>query len=85
MKQSMTRDEFIAYAHEVTSGEAMEPLYERLAEHASEVAMFGDSGPGTAYYLHQSIAELYSIERQLARLENREPRRFPGLAVRSPN
>lgn len=81
---SMTREQFIAYAHEVTSPEALESLYERIAEHNNEVAMFGDSGPGRLRSLHESISEVKKIEATLARLEKREPRNF-YFAPRSPN
>ena len=79
----MTRDEFIAYAHEALSGEALEPLYETIAEHNGECVAFGDSWPGALVRIHASIADVYKIERQLARLEGREPRDF-RFGVRSP-
>jgi hypothetical protein len=81
--QTMTRDQFIAYAHEVTSGEALEPLYEQLAEHEGEIARFGDAGPGRTTLLLEACREVRAIERQLARLERRQERDF-RLAVRSP-
>lgn len=70
----MTREQFIAYAHEVLSD--LEPLYETIAEHNGEVARFGDSRPGALVQIHRRVAEVRSIERQLARLEGREPRQF---------
>lgn len=72
----MNREEFIAYAHEVLDGDALEPLYDTIAEHNSEVAAFGDSWPGAAIRIHQNIDSVRAIERQLARLEGREPREF---------
>lgn len=72
----MTRDEFIAYAHEATSTEALEPIYERISECASEIAMFGDSGPGSLYHLYRDVAEVKRIEARLAQLMGREPRDF---------
>lgn len=72
----MTEAEFIAYAHEVLSYEALEPLYETISEHNGEVAAFGDSWPGALVRIHASIAEVRSIERQLARLERRPERDF---------
>lgn len=79
----MTKEQFIAYAHEALSPEALEPLYERIAEHNGEVARFGDSWPGALVQIHSSISEVRSIERQLARLEGRAERDFP-FNVRSP-
>ena len=83
MKGTMTRNEFIRYAHGVLSQDALEPLYERIGEHNSEVARFGDSWPGALVEIHASIAEVHSIERQLARLEGREVRNF-RFVVQSP-
>lgn len=80
----MTKDEFIAYAHESLSGEALEPLFETISEHNGEVAAFGDSWPGALVRIHASIAEVHNIERQLARLEKREPREF-RFNVRHPS
>lgn len=72
----MTRDQFIAYAHQALSPDVLEPLYERISEHNGEVAQFGDSWPGALVQIHNSIAEIRKIERQLARLERRAPREF---------
>lgn len=72
----MTREEFIAYAHEATSADVLEGLYETISEHNGEVAAFGDSWPGALVRIHASIADVRKIERQLARLEGREPRDF---------
>lgn len=83
MKELMTRKEFIAYAHEVLSGKALESLYETISEHNGEVARFGDSWPGALVQLHSSISEVKSIERQLARLEGRPERNF-HFCVSSP-
>jgi hypothetical protein len=79
----MTREQFIAYAHEALSVEALEPLYERIDEHNGEVARFGDSWPGALVSIHSSIAEIRGIERQLARIEGRAERAF-RFSVRSP-
>lgn len=79
----MTKEEFIAYAHEVLSGEALEPLYDTIAEHNSECAAFGDSWPGALVHIHASIADVNRLERQLARLEGRPVREF-HFSVRSP-
>ena len=81
---AMTKDEFIHYAHEVLSPEGLEGLYEQIAEFNNEVAMFGDGGPGSLYRIRESIADVYRIERQLARLTNREPRTDFGFRVRLP-
>jgi hypothetical protein len=80
----MTKEQFITYAHEALSGEALEPLYETIAEHNSECAAFGDSWPGALVRIHSSISDVKRIERQLARLERRPERDF-HFAVRSPN
>ena len=84
MKQLMTKAEFIQYARECLQGDALEPLYDTIMEHNGEVAAFGDSWPGALVHIHAQIAEVRSIERQLARLERREPREF-RFSVRSPN
>ena len=76
MQQLMTEKQFIRYAHEALSPDVLEPLYDRISEHNGEVARFGDSWPGALVGIHQSIADILSIERQLARLERREPRNF---------
>jgi hypothetical protein len=80
----MTREEFIAYAVEATSEEALEPLYETIDQHNGEVAQFGDSWPGAIPQIQADIAEVKRIERQLARLVGREPRNF-HFSVRHPN
>lgn len=72
----MTKQEFIAYAHEALSGEALEPLYETISEHNGEVAAFGDSWPGALVSIHSRIAEVKKLEATLARLEGRAPREF---------
>jgi hypothetical protein len=79
----MTKEEFIAYANEALSGEALEPLYDTIAEHNGEVAAFGDSWPGALVRIHASIADVHRLERQLARLEGRPERDF-RFGVRSP-
>lgn len=83
MMPLMTKEEFIAYAHEVLSHEALEPIYETISEHNGEVAAFGDSWPGALVHIHKQISEVKSIERQLARLENRPERNF-YFSVRCP-
>lgn len=70
---AMTQDEFVKYARNALSGDALEGLYDVIAEHNGEVAAFGDSWPGALYRIHAQIAEVKSIERQLARIEKREP------------
>lgn len=72
----MTRKQFLRYAHELTSWEAMECLHERIAEHNNEVAAFGDSWPGALFHIHNAINRINAVERQAARLEGREPRSF---------
>jgi hypothetical protein len=83
MKELMTREEFIAYAHEALNPEALEGLYERISEHNGEVARFGDSWPGAMIQIHSSIAQVKGIERQLARLEGRPEHDF-RFRVQSP-
>lgn len=73
---AMTQDEFVKYARNALSGDALEGLYDVIAEHNGEVAAFGDSWPGALYNIHAQIAEVKSIERQLARIEKREPGDF---------
>lgn len=80
----MTKEQFIAYAHEALSGEALEPLYETISEHNGECAAFGDSWPGALVRIHSSIADVKKLERQLARLERRAERDF-RFNVRHPN
>jgi hypothetical protein len=82
--QTMTKNEFIQYAHDALSPEGLEGLFEQIAEFNSEVAMFGDGGPGSLYRIRASIADVYRIERQLARLTGREPRKDFGFRVRMP-
>jgi len=76
MKEQMTRQEFIRYAHEALDADALEGLYEHISEHNGEVARFGDSWPGALRSIHSSIAQVKGIERQLARLEGRPERNF---------
>jgi len=80
----MTKEEFISYAHELLSDDALEPLYDQIAEHNSEVARFGDSWPGALVLIQASVQQVLSIERQLARLEGREVRDF-HFRVRCPS
>ena len=72
----MTREQFLQYASELTGCEALECVYERIAEHNNEVAAFGDSWPGALFHIHNTINRINAIERQAARLEGREPRNF---------
>ena len=83
MKELMTREEFIQYAHGATDFDALEGLYDIISEHNGEVARFGDSWPGALVHIHSSIAQVKSIERQLARLEGRAERDF-HFRVQSP-
>jgi len=80
---AMTQDEFVKYARDALSGDALEGLYDVIAEHNAEVSAFGDSWPGALYNIRAQIAEVQSIERQLARIEKREPCDF-GFRVLSP-
>lgn len=79
----MTQAQFVDYAYQVLSIEALEPLFERIAEHNSEVAAFGDSGPGTQCRIYESVHAVMGVERQLARIEGRAVRSF-GFRVSSP-
>lgn len=81
--EGMTDKEFAAYAHEALSEEALECLYDTIAEHNGEVARFGDSWPGALVRIHANVAEVHAIERQLARIERRAPREY-RFNVRSP-
>lgn len=80
----MNREQFISYAHEVTSPEAIEPIHERIAEHNGEVSAFGDSWPGAIPQLRASVSQVRRIEATLARLEGREPRDFHFAYIRHP-
>ena len=79
----MNREEFIKYAKEVLSYESLEPLFDSISEHNGEVARYGDSGPGSLLWIQKAIREVTSIERQLARLEGRDQRKF-NFGVRAP-
>ena len=79
----MTRDEFIAYAHGLLDPEGMECLYDTIAQHNSEVAAFGDSWPGALVKINEDVQLCNNVERQLARLEQRQPRDF-HFSVRWP-
>lgn len=70
----MTAEQFCAYARERLSPDALADLRESIAEHNGEVAAFGDAGPGSFARLAGEVRSLMRIERQLARLEGREPR-----------
>jgi hypothetical protein len=82
VKELMTREEFIEYAHEALFGEGFESLCESVAEHNGEVAMFGDAGPGSALQLLKRLAEYRSIARQYERLTGIQAPPPPSL--RSP-
>ena len=83
MTDTMTRQEFIRYAREALSPDVLEGLYERISEHNGEVAQFGDSWPGALVSIRRQTEDVHAIERQLARLEGREPRCF-HFRVQSP-
>jgi hypothetical protein len=83
MQGTMTRNAFIAYAQQVLSSEALEPLYETIDQHNSEVAAFGDSWPGALIQIRAQINEVNSIQRQYCRLTGGTPKDF-RFAVRSP-
>lgn len=72
----MTKDQFIVYAHDALSPESLESLYETISEHNGEVAAFGDSWPGALVQIRARIDEVKKLERQLARLEGRDERKF---------
>jgi hypothetical protein len=76
MGQSMSRDEFIAYAYEVIFGEGAECLMERIAEARNEIAMFGDAGPGALHRLRQDVADYNRIGETLQRLTGENFRRI---------
>jgi hypothetical protein len=81
--ESMNRAQFIRYAREALDPDVLEGLYERISEHNGEVTQFGDSWPGAMISLRSQIDHVHAIERQLARLEGREPRCF-HFRVQSP-
>lgn len=80
----MTRDEFIVHAREALSPEALEPLFETIAQHNSEVAAFGDSWPGAIVDIRKAIRSAHRLEETLARLEGREPHPLNFPLLRSP-
>ena len=81
--ESMNREQFIRYAREALDPDVLAGLYERISEHNGEVTQFGDSWPGAMISIRRQIDHVHSIERQLARLEGREPRCF-HFRVQSP-
>lgn len=58
---AMSRDEFVSYAHEYLFGEGVEGLYENISQCASEIAAYGDSGPGSMLCLGEQIAEFNRV------------------------
>lgn len=80
---TMNRAQFIRYAREALSPDVLQGLYERIDEHNGEVTRFGDSWPGALASIRRDTEQVLAIERQLARLEAREPRCF-HFRVQSP-
>jgi hypothetical protein len=80
---TMNREQFIRYAREALDPDVLAGLYERISEHNGEVTQFGDSWPGALVSIRRQTEEVLAIERQLARLEGREPRCF-HFRVQSP-
>ena len=72
----MNREQFIAHARATLTPEEIDGLRESISEYNGETAAFGSAGPGTFTQLAAEIRRVNKIERQLARLENREPRDF---------
>lgn len=64
----MTAEQFISYAEETLFGEGSECLFESIAEISNEIAMFGDSGPGSLYRLRQRVQEYNSIGARWSKL-----------------
>ena len=83
MTDTMNREQFIRYARLALSPDVLEGLYERISEHNGEVTQFGDSWPGALVSIRRQTEDVHAIERQLARLEGREPRCF-HFRVQSP-
>lgn len=69
--EAMTDAQFVAYADDYLFGEGSEVLYEQIAEAQSEIAMFGDSGPGTGIHIRESIAEWNKIANRLQAITGR--------------
>lgn len=84
MNKLMTKNEFVEYANEVLDDEAIACLQEACDEFSSEVARFGDAGPGAGISIRSRVAFINGIERQLARIERRAPRDF-RFRVRYPD
>lgn len=64
----MTADEFVKYANDVLFGDGAECLFESIAEAKSEIARFGDAGPGRLHSLRQSVREYNSIGARWSKL-----------------
>lgn len=77
----MTKDEFIAYAETYMDPDHLEALHERIAEIRSEIAMFGDSGPGSIYRLRQEQRQYARIATTYERLTGRTLPKFPAIPV----
>ena len=77
----MTREEFIVYAEDLLFGEGSEGLFETIAEIKSEIAMFGDSGPGSIYRLREEVARYNNIGATWSRLTGRK---FNPVAIPCP-
>lgn len=57
---AMSVTDFINYAYDYLY-EGSEGLYENISQCASEIAMFGDSGPGSMLRLQEHIAEYNKV------------------------
>lgn len=77
----MTKDEFIRYAESYLDQDHMESLHERIAEIRSEIAMYGDSGPGSIYRLRQEQRQYARIAATYERLTGRTLPKFPAIPV----
>jgi hypothetical protein len=77
----MTAEEFIEHAErEIYSGEFDEMIGEAIAQAKSEVAMFGDAGPGQIKNIRESIAEYNCM---LSRYNKLTGNTLPTMAVPS--
>lgn len=83
-EEAMTDKEFIVYASDMLFGEGDESFWEIVGEIKNEVAMFGDSGPGTMLHVRRMVQERNNVARQYTRLTGTEvkPLAIPYLGHR---
>lgn len=75
---AMHVNDFVNYANEYLFGEGCEGLYENISQCASEIAMYGDSGPGSMLVLREQIEDFNKIADRYTQLTGRDVQR-PSL------